>query len=245
MTANLRQASGVVPGMVEDPASFDRFAAAYDRFVSLQPGQHVEWVAGLGLRGERALDVGCGSGHAAERLAAQYDQVLGVDLSEPMIELARTKRSKPNVEYRVDDVFAVDDDGFDLVYSHTMMHHLPDYRAGLRHLKALVRPGGTVAVVDNVCDRYPTPPGWMYLLGAWLGFPRQIARLGLRDAWFEFRFWHSKPWLDHLRSDRYLSRSQFREVYDSVFPGAQYTDLGFALAMRWTDGRGVSGAFGA
>jgi hypothetical protein len=89
-------------------------------------------------------------------------------------------------------------------------------------------------VVDNVCNRYPTPPRSLYLLGAWLGFPRQVARLGLRDAWFEFRFWHSKPWLDHLASDRYLSRVQFREVYDEVFPGAKYTDLGFALAMRWT-----------
>ncbi|MFI6830954.1 class I SAM-dependent methyltransferase [Kribbella sp. NPDC050241] len=219
---------------MDDPASFDRFAAEYDRFVSLQPGQNVEWVLGLGLRGKRALDAGCGSGHAAERLAAQYDEVLGVDLSEPMIELARRTRSRPNLEYRTADVFTIDDNGFDLVYSHTMMHHLPDYRAGLEHLKSLVRPGGTVAVVDNVCDPYPTPPRYMYVLGAWLGFPREIRRLGLRDAWFEFRFWHSKPWLDHLASDRYLSRAQFRAVYDDVFPGAQYDDLGFALAMRWT-----------
>lgn len=229
---------------MDDPASFDRFAEDYDRFVSLQPHQKAEWVLGLGLHGDRALDAGCGPGQTTERLAGHYDQVLGVDLSEPMIEIARRKRPKPNVEYRAADVFAVDDDGFDLVYSHTMMHHLPDYRAGLEHLKALVRPGGTVAVVDNVCDLYPTPPKSAYLLGAWLGFPRQIAKLGLRDAWFEFRFWHSKPWLAHLLSDKYLSRTQFREVYDSVFPGAQYTDLGFALAMRWTDGRGISPASG-
>jgi SAM-dependent methyltransferase len=233
--SNHRAAACVVRDMA-DPASFDRFAADYDRFISLQPGQHTEWVAGLGLGGERALDVGCGSGHAAERLASQYEQVVGVDLSEPMISLARQKRARPNVEYRVADVFAVEDSGFDLVYSHTMMHHLPDYRAGLEHLKSLVRPGGTVAIVDNVCDLYPTPPRILYLVGAWMGFPRQIARLGLRDAWFEFRFWHSKPWLDHLASDRYLSRRQFRELYDDVFPGAQYTDLGFALAMRWTCG---------
>ncbi len=217
-----------------DPASFDRFAVEYDRFVSLQPGQHVEWVVGLGLRGGRALDVGCGSGHAAERLAERYDEVVGVDLSEPMIELARRKRARANVEYRVADVFAVDDRGFDLVYSHTMMHHLPDYRAGLEQLKSLVRPGGSVAIVDNVCDLYPTPPRYLYVVGAWRGFPRQVARLGWRDAWFELRFWLSKPWLDHLASDRYLSRAQFRELYDDVFPGALYTDLGFALAMRWT-----------
>lgn len=219
---------------VVDPALFDRFALSYDRFVSLQPGAHTGWLTGLGLSGDRALDAGCGSGHAAERLADQFGHVLAVDLSEPMIEIARGTRSRPNVEYRAADVFEIEEDGFDLVYSHTLMHHLPDYRAGLEHLKSLVRPGGVVAVIDNVSDRYPTPPRWAYVLGAWLGFPREIARLGLRDAWFEFRFWHSKPWLDHLASDRYLSRAQFRELYSSVFPGAVYDDLGFALAMRWT-----------
>ena len=165
------------------------------------PGQNTSWIAGLGLTGERAIDVGCGPGHATERLAADFDYVLGVDLSEPMIELARAKRSRPNLEYRVADLFAVDDDGFDLVYSHTMMHHLPDYRAGLVQLKSLVRPGGTVALIDNVCDRYPTPPRRVYTWGALLGFPRQLRRIGWRDAWFELRFWHSKPWLEHLLSD--------------------------------------------
>ena len=220
-----------------DPALFDRFASDYDRFVSLQPGQHTDWVAGLGLTGERALDAGCGSGHAAERLADDFGQVVAVDLSEPMIAIARATRSRRTVEYRVADVFDLGDDGFDLVYSHTMMHHLPDYRAGLQHLKSLVRPGGTVAVVDNVCDLYPTPPRRAYTWGAWWGLPGEIGRIGLRDALFEVRFWHSKPWLEHLLSDRYLSRDQFREVYDSVFPGARYDDLGFALAMSWKDPR--------
>ncbi|MFC5261797.1 class I SAM-dependent methyltransferase [Kribbella qitaiheensis] len=178
-----------------DPTSFDRFAAEYDRFVSLLPGQNSAWVTGLGVKGERAIDVGCGSGHAAERLADDFGQVLGVDLSEPMIAIARERRSRPNLEYRVADLFEVDDEGFDLVYSHTMLHRVR-------------------------------------------GFPAEIRRVGLRDAWFELRFWHSKPWLEHLLSDRYLSRAQFREIYGTVFPGAEYDDLGFALAMRWKDERG-------
>ncbi|WBQ05396.1 class I SAM-dependent methyltransferase [Kribbella sp. CA-293567] len=223
--------------MTADPALFDRFAADYDRFVSLQPGQHTHWLTGLGLSGERAIDVGCGSGHAVERLADDFQYVLGVDLSGPMIEIARATRARPNLEYRVADVFALADDGFDLVYSHTMMHHLPDYRAGLEQLRSLVRPGGTVAVVDNVSDLYPTPPRWIYTEGALRGFPAEVRRIGLRAAWFQLRFWFSEPWLAHLASDSYLSRDQFRLVYDEVFPGARYDDLGFALAMSWTDER--------
>ena len=218
-----------------DPTSFDRFARDYDRFVGLQPGQNTSWLAGLGLKGARALDAGCGSGYAVEFLSRDFDEVVGLDLSAPMLEIAKAKRSSPGVRYMLSDLFDLHDaDGFDLVFSHTMMHHIADYRAGLEYLKSLVRPGGTVAVIDNVCDWCPTPPREVYTQGARRGFPSAVRRLGLRDAWFELRFWHSKPWLAHLLSDRYLTRDQFRELYGSVYPGARFDDLGFALAMSWT-----------
>ncbi|MDX3232580.1 class I SAM-dependent methyltransferase [Streptomyces sp. ME19-01-6] len=222
---------------IADAQSFDRFALDYDRFVSLLPGQNTAWLLGLGLKGKRALDVGCGSGHAVEALADGFEEVVGLDLSAPLIEIAKAKRARPNVRYVVEDLFGLkDEDGFDLVYSHTMLHqhHLEDYRAGLEHLKSLVRPGGTVALIDNVCDLYPTPPRKAYTWPALWSFPSEIRRVGLRDAWFQLLFWHSRPWLAHLLSDRYLSREQFRELYGSVFPGARFDDLGFALAMAWT-----------
>lgn len=220
---------------IADPQSFDRFALDYDRFVSLLPGQNTAWLAGLGLKGDRALDAGCGSGHAAEFLAAGFAEVVGLDLSGPLIDIAQAKRARPNVRYVVKDLFDLDDeDGFDLVYSHTMLHHLEDYRAGLECLRSLVRPGGTVALIDNVCDLYPTPLRKAYTWPALWGFPGEIRRVGLRDAWFQLRFWHNRRWLAHLLSDRYLSREQFRDLYGSVFPGARFDDLGFALAMAWT-----------
>jgi len=218
-----------------DPTSFDRFARDYDRFVGLLPGRNTSWLAGLGLKGARALDAGCGSGHAVELLSRDFEEVVGLDLSAPLLDIAKAKRAAPGVRYLLSDVFDLhDEDGFDLVYSHTMLHHIADYRAALEHLKSLVRPGGTAALIDNVCDHYPTPPREVYTQPARRDFPREVRRLGLRDAWFQLRFWHSKPWLAHLLSDRYLSREQFRGLYGSVFPGARFDDLGFALAMSWT-----------
>jgi SAM-dependent methyltransferase len=221
--------------------SFDRFAFDYDRFVSLLPGQNTTWLLGLGLDGKRALDAGCGPGHAVEALADSFEEVIGLDLSGPLIEIAEATRARPNVHYTVTDLFDfTDDDGFDLVYSHTMLHHLGDYRAGLERLKVLIRPGGTVALIDNVCDLYPTPPRKAYTWPALLNFPGEIQRVGLRDAWFQLRFWHSQPWLAHLLSDRYLSREQFRNLYGSVFTGARFDDLGFAMAMAWTESAACS-----
>lgn len=218
-----------------DPTSFDRFARDYDRFVGLLPGQNTSWLAGLGLKGARALDAGCGSGYAVEVLSRDFEQVVGLDLSAPMLDIARAKRASPRARYLLTDLFDFhDEDGFDLVYSHTMLHHVPDYRAALEHLKSLVRPGGTVALIDNVCDPYPTPPREAYTRSARRDFSHEVRRLGLRDAWFQLRFWHSRPWLAHLLSDRYLSRDRFRELYGGVYPGARFDDLGFALAMSWT-----------
>ncbi|MFJ4912899.1 class I SAM-dependent methyltransferase [Streptomyces sp. NPDC088726] len=218
-----------------DPQSFDQFALDYDRFVSLLPGQNTSWLTSLGLKGERAIDVGCGSGHAVEALAGDFEEVVGVDLSVPLIDIARDKRPRPNVCYSVNDLFELPSEAkFDLVYSHTMMHHIKDYQGGLERLRSLVRPGGVVALIDNVSDRYPTPPREAYTTPAVRDFPKEVRRVGLRDAWFLLRFWHSTPWLDHLLSDRYLSRAQFREIYGRVFPGARFDDLGFALAMSWT-----------
>ena len=160
------------------PQSFDRFALDYDRFVSLLPGQNTTWLLALGLKGKRALDAGCGPGHAAAALADSFEYVIGLDLSGPLIEIAEAKQARPNVHYAVGDLFDfTDEDGFDLVYSHTMLHHLQDYRAGLEHLRNLVRPGGTVALIDNVCDRYPTPPRKAYT------WPARWTSPARSDAW--------------------------------------------------------------
>jgi SAM-dependent methyltransferase len=166
------------------------------------------------------------------RVADSFEEVIGLDLSGPLIEIAEAKRARPNVRYAVGDLFGFTDEaGFDLVYSHTMLHHLKDYHAGLEHLRNLVRPGGTVALIDNVCDPYPTPPRRAYTWPALWNFPSEIRRIALRDAWFQLRFWHSRPWLAHLLSDRYLSREQFRDLYGSVslWPGSTTS----ASPWRW------------
>ena len=227
------------PGPVDPPESFDNFAAGYDEFVTLERRlRDDDWLTVLNLRGQRALDAGCGSGHTTVQLATSFEHVVGFDLSAPLIHIARQRRPHPRVDYQISDLADFDDpDGFDLVYSHTMLHHVADYPAALCRLRSWVRPGGTAVVIDNVCDLYPTPPRWAYTHGALRDLPNDLRRLGPRDTWRLYRFRTSEPWLAHLASDRYLSRTQFRQLYNAVLPGARFHDLGFALAAIWTDPR--------
>jgi SAM-dependent methyltransferase len=217
-----------------EPQSFDHFAADYDRFATLEPGTIRDWlVAQLPARGHRALDAGCGSGRHTLALAENYDQVVAVDISERLIEIARERRSRSNVRYRVSDLMSVvDRDEFDLVFSSTTLHHVPDVRAALLHLRGLVTAAGIAILIDNVASR-PTPPTWVHIVGAVRNYPGDVARLGRRQAGWLLKFRTSARWLEHLAGDRYLSRSAFEHQYGAIFPGGQFHALGYAHALVW------------
>jgi SAM-dependent methyltransferase len=217
-----------------EPQSFDRLAADYDRYTSLEPPLILDWLLPqLPDHGRRALDAGCGSGRHALALADRFDMVVGVDRSQPLIDLARRTRPHPRVRYQAGDLLAIRDrEGFDLVFSSTTLHHLPDLEAALGHLRRLVAPGGLVILVDNVAPR-PTPPRWVYRLGAVRDLPADLRRHGFRPAWWLLRFRTSAPWLDHLASDRYLSRQAFEQRYGAAFPGAQFSAFGHIHALVW------------
>jgi len=220
---------------VPDRQSFDRFAADYDRFASLEPGRIRDWLEKqLPAGGHRALDAGCGAGRYTQVLAEHYDDVIGVDISEPLIDIARRRRSGPNVRYLVADLMSVADaHGFDLVFSSTTLHHLPDLMAALLHLRGLVRAGGVAILIDNIASR-PTPPRWVHDLGAVRNIPDDVRRLGWRQARWLLQFRTGASWLEHLASDRYLSRQAFQRQYGSIFPGGRFQSLGYAQALVWT-----------
>ena len=219
---------------VRNPQSFDEFAADYDRFATLEPPTILEWLlTHLPTLRERALDAGCGSGRHTLALADRFDQVVGVDISRPLIDIARQKRLPPNLQYCLEDLMACHGPGgFDLVFSSTTLHHLPDIESALVHLRGLVRPAGTIVLIDNVASR-PTPPRWVHVLGALRHFPADVRRMGWIEARWLFVFRTSRPWLEHLASDRYLSRREFERVYGAAFPGAQFQQLGYAHGLVW------------
>jgi ubiquinone/menaquinone biosynthesis C-methylase UbiE len=109
-------------------------------------------IAALGLvLGARCLDVACGSGGAALRLAAAGMQVDAIDASSAMIERvkARAHATGVSINAHVMDGQALDfaDSHFDAALSVFGVILFPDAAAGMRELRRVVKPGGTVAVV--------------------------------------------------------------------------------------------------
>jgi len=95
----------------------------------------------------RVLDVGCGAGAFATRLAGRAEHVDALDRSAPMIEVAR-RHSPSNVHCVLGDVLLdpLPHSDYYAVFSISALHHMP-LRKALLPLAAAIRPGGTLAVI--------------------------------------------------------------------------------------------------
>jgi SAM-dependent methyltransferase len=220
-----------------DAQSFDHLVARYDRISTLLGAELRAWLLfHLPARGDRALDLGCGTGVHTMQLADRYDEVLGVDLSGPMVEFARHRRPRSGVRYEQRDLRDVAPDGdgrFDLVFSAHTLHHV-ELDSALHRIRSLVRPGGQVLLVDVVDDRPQVPRSW--LRGqAWrmLAADLRHRRRPVREAVELLRLQLDRDWLDHQTSDRLLPAADWDARGRAVFPGATITPLRRARALDW------------
>ena len=111
--------------------------------------QYVERV--VALRDKPVLDVGCGGGILSESMARAGARVLGIDLSQAVLDVAELHalEGKVTVDYRTiaaEELAQERPAAFDLVTCMEMLEHVPDPAASVKALAALVKPGGDVIV---------------------------------------------------------------------------------------------------
>jgi demethylmenaquinone methyltransferase / 2-methoxy-6-polyprenyl-1,4-benzoquinol methylase len=152
---------------------FDRIAGLYDRMNTVMTaGLHHEWrrratdLAEL-APGGRALDVATGTGDLALELAARVGadgEVVGVDFSERMLEVARAKASArtatldgATVRFETGNALALSypDGAFDAATVGFGARNFSDLGRGLSEMARVVRPGGRVVVLEITTPRRP------------------------------------------------------------------------------------------
>jgi demethylmenaquinone methyltransferase/2-methoxy-6-polyprenyl-1,4-benzoquinol methylase len=137
-------------------ALFARVAKRYDLMNDVQSfGLHRYWkrrlvqLAEAGM-GSRALDVCCGTGDLALMMAHTGAKVVGLDFSEPMLEVAKRRRTDGTVQFMQGDAQALpfEDDSFDIVTIGYGLRNLANFEIGLREMRRVARPGGRLLVLD-------------------------------------------------------------------------------------------------
>ena len=115
-------------------------------------------IAALGLDGSATvMDMGCGTGAFAIHAARHYRKVHAVDVSGPMLNLAREKAREAqlaNIEFHHGGFLTYEHraEPVDAVVSTVALHHLPDFWkcVGLHRLAQMIRPGGRFYLFDVV-----------------------------------------------------------------------------------------------
>ena len=129
--------------------------------------------------GERILDLGCGTGHLTEQIAASGAEVVGVDRSSDMIRQA--KEEHPALQFEVMDAreiaFA---ELFDAVFSNATLHWIKEPEKVIARIAAVLRPrgrfvaefggkgnvGALMTAVEQAWRKVgisgPTPDPWYY-----------------------------------------------------------------------------------
>ena len=175
--------------------------SAYDRLYREYHQRRVSgyWPTDYGIvdfvrrlaKGSQVLDVGCGSGFVAGKLAESGMEVSGIDISRNMLKLARTSVKSAKF-YRMDmrkikftsDTF----DGITCIYS---IIHVPrdEHLKILKSFQRILRPGGILLVCFGVTEHEGTEEwtGWMSRM-FWSSFDRGtnmrlVERAGLRLVW--------------------------------------------------------------
>ena len=126
--------------------SYNRMAAAYDADRNNWDNQHLfEKLSALLPKNGKVLDVGCGSGvPVAQFLAKQGFLVTGIDLSESMLEMARSNVPKGNFIQKSMTELDFPEQCFDGIVACYSIIHVPRqlHRTILESFKHILRPGG-------------------------------------------------------------------------------------------------------
>jgi SAM-dependent methyltransferase len=105
------------------------------------------------MRPRRVLEIGCGTGELAERVARELGaHVVAIDISQRMVELTRER----GVDARVGDVQALPfaDGDFDCVSACWVLYHAADVETAIAEWARVLRPGGRL-VAATVGDNIP------------------------------------------------------------------------------------------
>lgn len=108
-------------------------------------------------RNDTVLDVACGPGIVACAFATRAKHVTGIDLTPAMLEQAKKRQQKyqlENLTWQLGDVLPLPfaDAAFSMVITRYTFHHFLDPLAVCKEMRRVCQPGGTVMVVDA------TPP---------------------------------------------------------------------------------------
>lgn len=208
----------------------DDLAELYDAFIGAIDNEGSPtrtWLTSNLPGGDRIIDIGCGNGRNCRLVADSYAEVLGIDVSPRVIDLARTKDNPSNVRYEVHDIHELfpDDVGtFDAVFSTNGVFSMGDVSAVLPQLRELVAPGGRLVVLDITRpEEAPDDPAEVSTRQS--RYPFEVAHTiyqvsgDVERTVAAIRYMLHPRWIEMNSTNMPLTVAEFRAAYTAELPG--------------------------
>jgi ubiquinone/menaquinone biosynthesis methyltransferase len=169
--------TSLITNKVLVPKEFNNVASKYDFATYLSQGYQEDLdrsAAALNLKGdERVLDLCCGTGKSSAAVLQfiKTGNIIGVDNSEGMLEVANQKFQKEikegKISFVLQDAMQLDFPGnsFDIVFMAYGLRNMPDYEKSLQIIRKVLKPGGKVCIHDYSLSEGLFPKIYWFVLG--------------------------------------------------------------------------------
>ena len=131
---------------------YETFFTDYDEFRYSTERHLPACIAALGVAGKEVLEIGLGEGSESEQLIRNGAHWTGIDLTAESVARVGTRLALRDLPYR--DVrqgsvleLPFEDDSFDMVFSHGVLHHVPDIQKAQAEIHRVLRPGGQLVAM--------------------------------------------------------------------------------------------------
>ena len=131
---------------------YEKFFTDYDNFRYRHERHIPACIESLNVAGKQVLEIGLGEGSESERLIRAGARWTGIDLTAESVGRVQTRLTLRDLPYQdlrqgsvLDLPFA--DASFDLVFSHGVLHHVPDIRQAQQEICRVLRPGGELVIM--------------------------------------------------------------------------------------------------
>lgn len=141
-----------VGGLREFAGNYEAFFNEYDSFRYEREGHILKCLDRIDFAGKQVLEIGLGQGADSEQIIRRQARWSGLDLTEESVARVATRLSLRGLPYEAIKQGSVleipyPENSFDIVFSHGVLHHVPDIIGAQRDIHRVLRPSGELIVM--------------------------------------------------------------------------------------------------
>eukprot|EP00456_Euglypha_rotunda_P038462 TRINITY_DN2956_c0_g1_i8.p1 TRINITY_DN2956_c0_g1~~TRINITY_DN2956_c0_g1_i8.p1 ORF type:complete len:290 (-),score=40.90 TRINITY_DN2956_c0_g1_i8:409-1278(-) len=136
-----------VGGLEQRRGDYEAFFSDYDRFRYRKEAHIIRCLDGIDFKGKRVLEIGLGQGADSEQIIKRGALWSGLDLTPESVNRVKTRlslRQLPHQAIKQGSVLQIpyEDASFDIVFSHGVLHHVPDILTAQSEIRRVLKPEG-------------------------------------------------------------------------------------------------------